>query len=979
MQIGIFSRFGFRHALFVITTLLILGFIPKEGFAQASSTVAAGPQSEALMHALPLTLFQSAPPMAQEASTPGTRPQKNPKLSTPLADLARAITQRPGPVAKGERIAPPLGFSIAALPKSVRDAVQTRMMRINKDAEVQVYIEVSEVTDQNLNALRSLGVTVQIVGKPKPDNSMNEVLSRVPTVQGLLPVSMIEQVAALPFVRFVRLPNYGVRQTGSVDTEGDAMLKADQVRSMLGVDGTGVRVGVISDGINGMFATGCTTCGPTTATPSPISTGDLPNATGTRNASGILTSVSGGITAQSFRSDGDLEGPLQPGCVEVGAGAEGTAMLEIVHDLAPGAKLFFANGDTSLAFQQAVNWVAANADVGVDDIGWFTPPYDGTSAVSANTANALNNSANPLRAYLTAVGNYARMHYAGQYVDSGTDGTAYVGYPGDLHLFQPSATTSDILGWGASLADGIDLPAGANVELQLTWNDPFGASSNDYDLFLVQRSTGAVVASSIDPQTGTQDPVESLSYINNTGAEDVFYILIQNSQNLAAPRTFDMFVLSNPCAGPGPASLGPNGENHNYNTVGGSVPAESDAGGSPVSVTSVGAANWQTPDTIEPYSSNGPTVDGRLKPDVTGVDGVSITGAGGFGNSPPGTSPQTFFGTSAAAPHGAGVAALLLQAAPCLLNGSQGALADTTARTDLRNLVLNNAVDLGTSGSDDVYGYGRIDALAAASATIPTAKVGSNQIVNGTGPSGASVTLNGSGSSVPLACPLTYSWTGTCGNASGVSPAATCPFGTNNEGLTVTDNGVTISQESSVQITVTDFKINPSPSSASASPGQSATYTLSISPQYGAFTNAVSLACSNLPSRSACSFSPSSVTLGSSGATSKLTISTAAPSAVFNVPPDLPPAYGLWICFMALCLLSLVVLQRSAKRRAATLYLAGILFILIVALQVACGGGGGGTGGGPTNPGTPTGTYTITVSGTAGSLTNSVPVTLTVQ
>ena len=987
MQIGLFPRSGFRHALFVITTLLILAFIPKGSFAQTSSTVAAIPRSEGPMHAFPLTLFQSAPRMAQEASTLGTRPQKNPKLSTLLADLARAITQQPGPVAKEQRIAPPPGFSITTLPKSVRDAVQARIMRINKNAEVQVYIEVSEITDQNLNALRGLGVTVQIVGEPKPDKTKKEVLSYVPTVQGLLPVSMIEQVTALPFVRYIRLPDYGFTNTGSVDTEGDAILKADQVRSTLGVDGTGVRVGVISDGINGIFATGCTTCGPTSATPSPISTGDLPNATGTRNASGTLTSVSGGITAQSFRSDGNLENH-NPACTtEPGNGAEGTAMLEIVHDLAPGAKLSFANGDTSLAFQQAVNWVAANADVGVDDESFFNMApmgpdvgaYDGTSSVSLNTAADLNDSANPLRAYLTAVANDARIHYAGQYVDSGTDGTAYVGYPGDLHLFQPTATTSDILGWGASLADGIDLPAGANVIIQLTWNDPFGASSNDYDLFLVQRSTGAVVASSIDPQTGTQDPVESLSFINSTGAQDFFYIYIQNSQNLAAPRTFDMFVRSNPCAGPGPIPFGPNGENHNYNTVASSVPAESDAGGSPVSVISVGAANWQTPDTIEAYSSNGPTLDGRLKPDVTGVDGVSITGAGGFGNSPPGTSPQTFFGTSAAAPHGAGVAALLLQAAPCLLNGSQGALADATARTDLRNLILNNAVDLGTSGPDDVYGYGRIDALAAASATIPTAKAGSNQIVNGTGASGASVTLNGSGSSVPLACPLTYSWTGTCGNASGVSPAATCPFGTNNEGLTVTDNGVTISQESSVQITVTDFKINPSPSSASASPGQSATYTLSISPQYGAFTNAVSLACSNLPSRSACSFSPSSVTLGSSGATSKLTISTAAPSAVFNVPPDLPPAYGLWICFMALCLLSLVVLQRSAKRRAATLYLAGILFILIVALQVACGGGGGGTGGGPTNPGTPTGTYTITVSGTAGSLTNSVPVTLTVQ
>jgi hypothetical protein len=123
-------------------------------------------------------------------------------------------------------------------------------------------------------------------------------------------------------------------------------------------------------------------------------------------------------------------------------------MLEIVHDLAQGAQLFFANGNglTGLEFPNAVNWLAANTDVVVNDIGFFGMPYDGTSAVSTNTASALNNSANPIRGYFTAVGNMARMHYQGTYADSGTDGTAYVGYPGDLHLFQPTATTSDIYG-----------------------------------------------------------------------------------------------------------------------------------------------------------------------------------------------------------------------------------------------------------------------------------------------------------------------------------------------------------------------------------------------------------------------------------------------------------------------------------------------------------------------------------------------------
>jgi hypothetical protein len=831
------------------------------------------------------------------------------------------------------------------------------MMRINNEAEVQVYILVIEVTEQNLRELQNAGVKIELQDK------------RQRIVQARVPVARLEEVGALPFVRFVRLPDYGVRQTGSVDTQGDAILKTDQVRSMLGVDGTGVRVGVISDGINGIFATGCTTCGPTTTTPSPISTDDLPSATGTRNASGVLTSVSGGITARSFRTDSDLEGGLG-GALH---GPEGTAMLEIVHDLAPGAQLFFANGEdpiTHLEFQQAVNWLAANTDVVVDDLAFFTPPYDGTSPVSTNTASALNSSTNPIRAYFTAVGNQARAHYQGVFVDSGVD-MSWLGLPGNLHLFQPTADTSDILGWGATVSDVVYLPAGASVVVCLSWNDPLGASSNDYDLVLMQSSTAELVASSVNPQTGTQDPVEGFAYTNDTGVADFFYILIRNFMNLAAPRTFDMFITKPSCSGTEPWCFAPTGENHNYNTVSSSVPAQSDAGGSPVSVISIGAANHATPDTIELYSSNGPTNDGRLKPDVTGIDGISITGAGGF--------PVPFSGTSAAAPHGAGVAALLLQAAPCLRAGTVGALSDVNARTNLRNLVLNNAVDLGAAGPDNESGYGRIDALAAATRTIPAANAGPTQTVNGTSSNGASVTLNGSPSSDPIGCPLTFSWTGSCGNASAVSPTVTCPFGTNNETLTVTNNGVTLSQAASVQVTVTDFTVGASPSSVTVSRGQSATYTLSVNPQFGGFTNAVSLACSGLPSRSTCSFSPSSVTPGANGVTSKLTISTTAPSASFKEPFHQPPVYGLWIGLMALSLIVFAGIRRFARTRPLALYLSAALLGLFLALLAACGGGGGGGGGGPTNPGTPAGTYTVTIAGTAGSLQNSGTVTLTVQ
>ena len=97
---------------------------------------------------------------------------------------------------------------------------------------------------------------------------------------------------------------------------------------------------------------------------------DLPEATGTRE-DGVLTGSTGGLVAQSFRSDADLEDRhsfFQP-CAFRGAGAEGGALLEIVHDLAPGAQLSFGNADTSLSFIEAVNALAADNDVVVDDLG----------------------------------------------------------------------------------------------------------------------------------------------------------------------------------------------------------------------------------------------------------------------------------------------------------------------------------------------------------------------------------------------------------------------------------------------------------------------------------------------------------------------------------------------------------------------------------------------------------------------------------
>jgi hypothetical protein len=630
------------------------------------------------------------------------------KLSTILADLAGAVPQDregdPAPIA-----AAPL--AVDGLPVAVRDAALTRQLRLDTTNRVQVYILVREVTDDVQQRLEAAGATIEIAS----------VVDR--RVQARVPASRLARIAALPFVDFVRLPSYARPHAGAVVTEGDRIHRSDLARAEHGVDGTGVVVGVISDGIKGVFAGNCRTCA--AAADSAIVSGDLPDATGERR-SGVLIASSGGVTATSFNSDGDLEGlpPRRPKCGFEGAGAEGGALLEIVHDLAPRATLRFANADTSLGFNEAVNALAAVSDVVVDDLGFYGEPANGQSSVSRNTAAALNNPANRIRTYVTSVGNAADNHYIGRYVDSGVDGFQGKGNPshGNLHLFAANDATVDVLTSGPQPHNLISLPPHGEAVVILTWDDPAGASANDYDLFLQRHSDGRIVARSRDAQRGASDPIEFVDYINGNEA-GLFRILVQNVGNRAAPRDLNIFSFAPQCAQAGPLRLASGRhERMAFNTGTRSLSAQSDAGGSPVSVISVGAVcsasaaaaavfagsdapsescNDQSHRTIQFYSSLGPTLDGRMKPDIAAIDGVAITGAGQF--------PSPFFGTSAAAPHVAGIAALALHAAPCLRAGASGALPPDQARASLRSVLLSGADPIGTA-PNNTFGVGLANA-----------------------------------------------------------------------------------------------------------------------------------------------------------------------------------------------------------------------------------------------------------------------------
>lgn len=868
------------------------------------------------------------------------RGQAPARLSTVLADLAAStsVQTQVVPGAPGQARAP----AFDTIPVSAQDAMRGRRLRIDAAGGVQVTVLMTAVTDDTLRDLTTAGAAVEIA----------DAVGR--RVQARVPAARLTAVAALPVVSFVQLPHYAVRAIGSVTTEGDSILGADVARRQFSVDGTGVRVGVLSDGLKGVFATGCTTCG--SAANGPIALGDLPNSTGTRSA-GVLTASTGGITGQSFQANRDLEGlpPAAPPCGFAGAGAEGTALLEIVHDIAPGAQLAFANADTDLAFNQAVNSLAASNDVVVDDLGFFGFAYDGTSPVSSNTASALNNPANRIRTYITAVGNAADGHYIGSYVNSGADMSSISGVvnPGHAHLFQSSASTTDVLGLGSQPYDSILLPTNGEAVIFLTWDEPFGRSGSNYDLYLVQQSTGRVVARSTDVQAGAQDPLEAIDFTNRGGA-DTFRIMVQNVRDAATPRTLNLFLFEPECAQAGPQLLAPgHHDRHNYNTATLSVAAQSDAGGSPASVISVGAicsgsaaaagafagsiapsesCNDRTHQTIEFFSSQGPTIDGRMKPDIAAIDGVGVTAAGSFEN--------PFFGTSAAAPHVAGEAALVLQAASCLISGADGAPDPATARTSLRGMLLSGATTIGVEGPDNTFGFGLANAFASVQRALPKFTGPPAFVVSGNVPGGASLSATVLGFADPNRCPLTrLNWTGGCG--SGPAASLTCPFGTSNLSVSASNNGLSFSDPAALQVTVTNFGVGASPSSATVTAGQAATYRVTLSAQGGAFANAVNLSCANLPAGTACAFAPASVTPGGASADTTLTITTTARASVSQVRSSksevrsskLEVGSGAG----AIAVLAVILAAGVSKRRRPIAWATATGFVALLLMPVSCG------------------------------------------
>jgi Subtilase family len=517
------------------------------------------------------------------------------------------------------------GVGTGSLPPgpAVTSAMRALGLRADQASRVHVTVRVSSLTGEESALLRARGLDV----------TFESATFRF--VEGWAAVTAVEDLAALDFVESVRPTLAPLTSTGSVLSQGDAILRADQARQTFGVSGQGVTVGVLSDSVDGLGTA--------------VASADLPP------------------DVQVLKA-GQGEG-------------EGTAMLEIVHDLAPGASLaFYGPGSSGDMITGITQLAAAGARVIVDDLTFFDQPHFEEGPI-AQTVDAL---AAQGVVYVTSSGNFAsangdRGHYEALFDDGGTltlDDGGTLTLLKHVHRFASGVVAQSIVVLPGSLA-----------RIFLQWADPFGQAGDDYDLYVTDQ-VGTVIAKSDDPQDGNGFPIEAvvLDGRNLSSPAQVFVVI-----NLFAgvPRQLEAYYAG------GITAISPA-------TPGGSIAGHGNATGA----ITVGTINAGDPGNVDiaPYSSQGPCEvffpvhELRPKPEITGIDGVSVTGAAGF--------PNPFFGTSAAAPHIAALAALIRQAN---LGLSPAAV---------KQALQSTAVDLGTTGFDTVFGSGRADGLAAVSAVV---------------------------------------------------------------------------------------------------------------------------------------------------------------------------------------------------------------------------------------------------------------------